>query len=219
MLQSIRKDVIVSLITSFIVFAFINPISNFIFEILKNFFADYLDGAYSNASLGQRNWIDFLVYFMIHIVGFAILFDSFASSVRRRKRADKLRNERRKEREIKDSEELRRISKESIKDLETQIAQLDRRLKFYDWSFYITTFIGVITLIASVFSAYVDLQVNSSFNRSLNAIAPYISDYEEEVLKSKWALMKSRKDYVEINKILNDMGKRNKVSLPDVLFE
>jgi hypothetical protein len=58
------------------------------------------------------------------------------------------------------------------------------------------------------------LQLNTSFNQKLNALSPYIDEAQKEILVSKWALMKSKKDYLEIKSIMEDEAKKNNIELP-----
>ncbi|UOU98036.1 hypothetical protein MUU74_16265 [Chryseobacterium daecheongense] len=66
--------------------------------------------------------------------------------------------------------------------------------------------------------AYADLNLNTSFNQRLNVLKPYIDSDQEELLISKWALMKNRNDFNKINKEMEDLAKKNKVILPENLI-
>ncbi|HFG1845197.1 TPA: hypothetical protein ACGF3Z_003439, partial [Vibrio cholerae] len=69
------------------------------------------------------------------------------------------------------------------------------------------------------FIVYVDLQMNASFNQRMHAIKPYISQKEYDLLYSGWALMVSKKDYIEINARLTLLGENAQLTLPEIMYK
>ena len=67
---------------------------------------------------------------------------------------------------------------------------------------------------SDVASNYVQLSAVSSFKQHLRIIAPYITSDEEEMLISKWSLMKSQNDYYFINSQLESVALKNNIELP-----
>ena len=69
------------------------------------------------------------------------------------------------------------------------------------------------------FGAYADLQLNASFSQRLDALGPYMETIDERDLKSQWAMMKTRQDYERINKRLDELATKAKISLPKALYQ
>ena len=45
------------------------------------------------------------------------------------------------------------------------------------------------------FTVFIDLQLNASFCQRMGALAPYIDDQQQKMLRSQWALMETLDDY------------------------
>ena len=65
-----------------------------------------------------------------------------------------------------------------------------------------------------LFTAYADLQLNTSFNQRLRVIAPYIDDQQEELFVSKWSRMSNRKDFELINREIEGIAVQKHLTLP-----
>ncbi len=63
-----------------------------------------------------------------------------------------------------------------------------------------------------------DLQLNSRFNQRIEALGPFLQDIEIKRLKSEWALMKSREDFLRIENKIQEYAKKNSIQLPDIFF-
>lgn len=74
--------------------------------------------------------------------------------------------------------------------------------------------IGGLSLLSFI---HADLQMNTSFNQRLNALAPYIDEQQEEVLFSEWAFMKSKSDYKRINESMDKMAEEKGIVLPKLI--
>ena len=148
---------------------------------------------FSNASLGTRDWLSVALYlfFLVALIGVIVgVVTGFVTKRIIKQRMETL---------------LGRSLKVLQKILSVILAM----------SLAGILFIGVIV----GFLAYVDLQLNASFNQRLAAIGPYIQDADEKVLRSAWALMRTRGDYVKINAIFEKHAKTAKITLPDPLYE
>jgi hypothetical protein len=73
--------------------------------------------------------------------------------------------------------------------------------------------------VKSLFFAVAELRLNASFNQRLNAIMPYIDAAEEKRLKSAWALMRNRADYLRINAQIAKHAENVQIALPKPDFE
>ena len=71
----------------------------------------------------------------------------------------------------------------------------------------------------ALFLASTELGLNASFNQQLNAIIPYIDAAEEKRLKSAWALMRNRSDYVKINSQIAKHAEDARIDLPKSPYE
>lgn len=61
---------------------------------------------------------------------------------------------------------------------------------------------------------YEQLSLISSFKHHMNIIAPFIDEAEEEILISKWSQMKSREDFENVYKEMENIASTNNVELP-----
>ena len=64
-------------------------------------------------------------------------------------------------------------------------------------------------------TTWFQLQRLTSFNQHLAILAPFIDNQREEELRSKWALMKGRKDYEAIVVDILSIAEENGVGIPD----
>jgi len=80
--------------------------------------------------------------------------------------------------------------------------------------FYLFCIIISLSLTFFISTKFYQLSLISSFKQHVRIIAPYISEQEEEVLISKWSLMKNSHDYEDINAALDKIAKQNNIILP-----
>lgn len=78
--------------------------------------------------------------------------------------------------------------------------------------------LAVIPVLVVTVMSFADLQLNVSFERRLTALAPVLSEQEEEVLRAQWASMMRRSDYVRINQSMEELARTRKVTLPKLLL-
>ena len=85
------------------------------------------------------------------------------------------------------------------------------------WKLKAICFIGIIPVFLSLFSIYslvVQHRLISSFRQHIAAIAPYITEEEEERLVSRWTQMKSESDYLLIYTDLAALATAHSITLP-----
>lgn len=58
------------------------------------------------------------------------------------------------------------------------------------------------------------LKLNIVFRMRVTMLAPFLTEQEEEELMAKWAYMRNKADYEEINKIVDNYADKNNVKLP-----
>lgn len=219
--ESVRKGVIASIIASIVFFIFLEPLLRFFWNFLNRFssviYNGYLDTIYQSAALGQRNDLDFVIFSTLNILILAgLVMVTFYIKSRKdqrdfHKKILKIKNDEERNMEIKRINELHEKIRffDKIQSVSEKIIVQGRYFTFV--LFFIVGFI-------LIFRSYSDLQLNTKFNQQLRALSPYIDDSQEKILISKWALMKSKKDYLEINVIIENIAKQNNIELPKTLI-
>ena len=78
----------------------------------------------------------------------------------------------------------------------------------------IVTAIFMLTFTVIAAANYTQLSLISSFRQHMRILSPYVSEQDEKMLYSKWSLMNSREDYVQIYERLNAIALKNGITLP-----
>jgi hypothetical protein len=80
----------------------------------------------------------------------------------------------------------------------------------------VVAFVTALTLSMppALWSGWFQLKVTSSFRQHMTALAPYLTDQEDKLIRSQWSQMRSRHDYDAIYSRLNDVAAKNNVKLP-----
>ncbi len=206
--KDFRKSILASVIASILFIIFFQPILTFFWNICRilsiKFYENYIDSVYLNAALGQRNWIDLI---LLGSLALAICLSAFAAITSVNSKIGQL-----------SSEELtpqKQTPEKKVYKLEESL----KRIKKIRIILYVLSPFLMLTTLLIVVDSFVDLQLNTSFNQKINAIAPYITDQEEKILKSHWALMESRQDYELVNKNFQELAIKYKAKLPkDLLY-
>lgn len=214
--ETIRKGVISSVLASLFVIIFISPILNLLWNFLAEnggvFLKNLTDSLYINAALGKRNWLDaiFYAYLFSFLIG-GVIYANFYI----------FRKHRNLEKEIENfhEEEEKEISEEKIKKGLIKLKSNTKKMKLFIFISWILALFFISTSFFSLFRVYSDLQMNTSFEQRLNAIAPILNEQEEEELISKWALMRNRSNYEEINKAMENYANEAKITLPPLLLK
>lgn len=115
------------------------------------------------------------------------------------------------------TEELERSERE-FTELNASLERLRgeiRKLHILMWALYCT-----FVLISGymIFQQYAQLQLNTSFAQRMHAIAPVLSEQQEEEMWAEWATMRTRTDYERINHKIETYAKARSVALPRLLF-
>jgi hypothetical protein len=79
----------------------------------------------------------------------------------------------------------------------------------------VSSFIAIILIILTTYSMTFQIRITTSFSQHVVLLAPYISDQEAKLLRSRWVQMKSEQDFDAIYKDLNKIAKINGVTLPE----
>lgn len=198
-----RKAVIWSvgtgLLGSMIFSWMLEPAVTFIMTRANNwtsgFTSSLQNDVYSNAALGTRDWLSVAIFQLLSSAWVGVYLGLVTS----------------------------RIIRRFIFNSETARAANIRRTlaKIRGW-LLVVMFLLVLypTYVCSklAFVSHADLQLNASFNQRFTVLAPALTEQEEEVIKSKWALMSNRKDYDAINASMDSLAGRLDKPLPKPLY-
>ena len=86
---------------------------------------------------------------------------------------------------------------------------------FIRWAGSIAALLTIILSVMILYNAMFQLRVTTSFNQHIVLLAPYISDQEAKLLRSRWTQMKSEQDFETLYRDLNKIAKTNEVVLPE----
>lgn len=191
--STLKKSMLASIIASVIVILFIKPILNAAWNLVSSlsdsFLKTFSDSVYSNAALGQRDWVIVLLLMMFLAVLIGI-GTGFIVGVTMAK-----------------SDKFKKVVKKKKFPIIFWV---------FFALLYIYIFFSCATLAVTAFA---DLQLNTSFEQRLSVLSPVISDLEYKKLKASWALMRSKNDHDEIVKKMDDIASDNSVKLPELLLK
>jgi hypothetical protein len=83
------------------------------------------------------------------------------------------------------------------------------------WSGVVLALLLIVTPTMYLYSTIFQLRITTSFTQHLVLLAPYISDQEAKLLRSRWTQMKSEQDFESLYGDLNKVAKTNGVVLPE----
>ena len=72
-----------------------------------------------------------------------------------------------------------------------------------------------VLLLSIISTKAYQLSLVSSFKQHMRVVAPYIEAQEEEILFSKWSLIKNKSDYEEVYFMLENIAEKNDIKLPE----
>jgi len=211
-IQNIKREIISGAIVSIVLF-FGQSIGLYLWQALLKFsintYSGFIDGIYLNAALGQRNWIDFLSFSLLVYI---IIYSLLKKSLKINEMINDIKIERQEKSEIKKREN------QILKNYKAK-AFLERHIQKFKFIVILMNITICFLSTTILFIIFIDLQLNTSFNQQINTLSPYIDEQKEELFKSKWALMKDRKDYEVIIKHLEKTASENNIKLPNLLVK
>jgi hypothetical protein len=213
--KNLKSGILSSLIGTLIFLILLKPLGNFLWNLVKlisaKWYYGFSNSIYSNAALGHRNWID--VYLII--LGSTIIMGIYFLGLRLLK--DKI--EEISIREAKSDQEKKKLllnREKSLRRIRWRIKYLSKPIYYFSYVYF---FLFLVANLNLMFKTYTDLQLNTSFNQRLDVLAPYIESKDYSMLKSKWALMKSREDYELIISETDELALKNNIKLPELLLK
>ncbi len=204
-MKSLSKNgIFIGIVGSSIFTYFIQPIFSKLWILLNSFtnkyIKEFIDSIYINAAIGKRNWLDFLIFSYINVVFISICFTVLLILITR--------------------DHITKTKNDPTKKPNIIVGKL---IWFSGSKIHrITLSISIMFLTYStsklLFRAYVDLQVNASFEQRLSIIAPSIDDLAYKKIKAKWSSMNSQNDYREINNEIDSIAELNKIKITKPLY-
>jgi hypothetical protein len=164
------------------------------------FFVDLQDTAVSNAALGKRDWVAVILLEVVVTCLALVLSTQVLKSLLR------IRTARKTTKALTAAEKAQKLQR------------LNKHRKRLLTLLLITTPAFWASLFFCVFMAYLDLQLNASFNQRLDAIAPYVDDQTIKHLRAEWATMKTLSDYRQITNEMDTLADQHGAKLPQVLY-
>jgi hypothetical protein len=86
---------------------------------------------------------------------------------------------------------------------------------FFRWSVIVLALPVIIMPAMFLYNTMFQLRITTSFTQHIVLLAPYISDQESKLLRSRWTQMKSEQDFEALYRDLNKIAKKNGVILPE----
>ena len=192
-----RHAVIAGVLASAFVIVFVEPLLIWIWNIISEstlaIWDDFIDKAYENASLGVRSTSS--VFILILLAG--VLSGLVVATLLRPLIKSLL------VRSLSSSESL-----EATRTKAMRILYVARTVEFLAGALIVYHLFRLVLL------AFVDFQLNSSFDRRLTVLASVINEQQEEDLRAQWALMTSRADYHKIRARMEILARENAIVLP-----
>lgn len=189
-----KKSVIASVVASVIVIIFINPILSAAWKLISwfgmNCYSGLNNSIYTNAALGQRDWVIVLILNMALGIMFGLMTGRAIATLSRKSRENR-------------AGEITSTSKKIMKQI-----------------LHITVYIiAVLSGLFILTLTRADLQLNTSFQQRLTVLAPITTDLELKQLRASWAMMQSRKDYETIVTKIEAIATSHGVVLPAPLIK
>ena len=190
----IRAAIIGGIISAIIVIIFINPLLNFLWDIVNwsgsYFYYGFIDKIYKRAALGHSNYVSVLIL-MFMLYWFLVIFTlTFIS--------------------------LLMINKGRISGKKLRIVRIVGTLTGNTYFNMLMYLMGIIILILSVVVVFAEVNFKISFNQRLAVLTPKITELERKELLGSWAAMETRNDYDKIVENMQNLAKLHKVSLPEL---
>jgi F0F1-type ATP synthase assembly protein I len=86
---------------------------------------------------------------------------------------------------------------------------------FIRWTAIVVALLAIVTNVMVLYNTMFQLRITTSFTQHIVLLAPYISDQEAKLLRSRWTRMKSEQDFDALYRDLNKIAKTNGVVLPE----
>ncbi len=195
----LRKGIIASVVASILFVIFIQPILKFSWSVLSHlseiFYSGYLNSVYTNAALGERNYLD-VIFFSLLLFPLTYPMMSVLSEIRHRKY----------------------LLQHSGETEEAKAERLAKRRRVLETLIIGSTALSLMGYLFFLTATFADLQLNTSFQQRLTVLGPFLSSQDEKEFRGAWALMESRDDYLKINARMDSLAIKHNIRLPQPLI-
>ncbi|NTW73138.1 MAG: hypothetical protein HGA49_12985 [Eubacteriaceae bacterium] len=199
-------SIVTSIVATIIFSLFLAPVSLWLWDLTKNGAYQWMNSlqnhAFINAALGKRDWVGPMSFILIYVFFASAVISSpigyLIGSLLRKQLYHKAK-----------SEGMKSMDKAILKN----VFHLAR------FSVYVCALYSIYLFGQQSFLVYTDMQMNTSFEQRINAIRPYISEQDTHLLRSKWALMKNRSDYENIQREIELKATIANIDLPELLYK
>jgi len=192
-MQELRKSILVEVVAGILVLIFAQTIGRFAWNGIVwssiNIYAGIAKSVYKNAALGQRNWIDIVLLTFLLYFMVATVLGLY----------------------------LRKVEIRGASRIKEAYAKLPKKIRSAIPIIMVVAFVLSVLYVGTL--AFVDLQLNASFQQRLTVLAPKISEQEYKELQAAWASMQSRPDYESINTRMDSLARQHGIELPELLLK
>jgi hypothetical protein len=192
----IKASIAAALLMLFILEPAIRAGWSVLVRLTPGVFRYLVNSAYENAALGNRNWVVALLAMLglgtLACIAIGILV---AASL-----PDKLR--------------LKLLRRKRLLTLEQRRRRRCRRRI----TAITVSVLGLFALVNMIAGIFIDLQLNTGFEQRLAVLAAVVPDAKIKTIKSSWAQMKTREDYLKINEQMEEIANNTGVTLPAPLL-
>jgi hypothetical protein len=169
-------------------------------EILSN---NYYTQIAKNNPNTFTDWISFFLIIIFLTLLFALISYLEISKNQLKQKFDKKINK-----QLPLSEE---ILLEEIKNTEEHLTKIQESLSKKDNSLYIMSFFLMILLFINYAWMKGVASENVNFRNDIIKISPWADETELKLIKSKWASMKNKNDYVSVTETIQNIKKKNNI--------
>lgn len=199
-----RQAVVAGVLASLIVMIFIEPILTWMWGLISessiNYWQNFVDSAYANASFGRRSISSiFILSLFVELLSGAIIVVIFKPLLKPWiiKRFGGVKND---------------------EERENKLSKLNKVLLFIRVTNIFLGIFLVVILFRFLMVAFIDFQLNSSFERRIASLTPVITDQQYKELRARWATMKNHKDYIDIREKMNSLANEKHLVIPNNLL-
>ncbi len=218
--ENTRKTFIKEIFIAVIILLLIEPLVKWIWGIIiwtgENIYQGFLNSIYKSAAQGITGKIEFYTLYLLIFVISSVIYFKFSDLTKQAKslieQGDRIIKANQVLVDDKDEEES--DDKDDHIDILSEFDKAKKKLKRLEISAKIVLPLSFIFILILLITFFVTLELNSSFNQRLNVMLPYIPDNEVRVLKSLWASMRNRSDYMVIVSTMESLAASHDITLP-----
>lgn len=217
--RDFKKNIYGGVISSAVFLILFQPLLGFIWKLVTkislNTYTGYIDRIYRLAATGKTDWYSHNIQSYVAVL-ILVLTQIYVGNgllaIREVVRMEKV-----------DALPSLEARKAYLEDKQYLISKFARLIIKYFKAFSIF-YIAFIVFVAGVmfdlvFTANSIFKITTSFNQRITVLGPHMDVQMEEEFRAKWALMKSRKDFEEIDLEIEKFANSKGVKLPENILK